>query len=154
MGPYHQVDLASGQIGGDIFLLTSGAEAVQAGDLHRERGETFAKGCCMLFGQDGGRNEDRHLEAIFNGFEGRTGGDFGLAVTDIATDEAIHRLITGQIVDDVVDGLGLPAGFIVGKGFLQLPVEIARRRKTVTMAHGPVGRRSPAIPGRFSKPLR
>ena len=46
----------------------------------------------MLLGENGGRREDRDLFAVHNRFKRGANRDLGLAKTDIAANQAVHRL--------------------------------------------------------------
>ena len=46
----------------------------------------------MLLGENGGRREERDLFAVHNRFERSANRDLGLAKTDIAANQAVHRL--------------------------------------------------------------
>ena len=46
----------------------------------------------MLLGKNGGRREDRDLFAVHNRFKRGANRDLGLAKTDIAANQAVHRL--------------------------------------------------------------
>ena len=46
----------------------------------------------MLLGQDGRRHQHRHLLAVHDRLEGRPDGHLGLAVADVAAEQAVHRL--------------------------------------------------------------
>ena len=51
----------------------------------------------MLAGQQGGRDDDGNLLAVHGGDEGGAQRHFGLAETDVAADQAIHRTPRSQI---------------------------------------------------------
>ena len=46
----------------------------------------------VLLGQHGRRHEDGDLLAVVDGLERGADGELGLAVADVAADEAVHRL--------------------------------------------------------------
>ena len=93
----------------------------------------------MLLGKHCGRHEQGHLKTILDDLEGGPRRDLGLAVADIPADQSIHGLIMGQIIDNLVDRLGLAACLVVGKALLQLTVQITGRREPMSLAHGPFG---------------
>ena len=93
----------------------------------------------MLFGQDGGRHQDRHLIAVLDHLEGGPYRHLGLAVADIAADQPVHRLVGGEIVDDLGDGLVLARGLVKGEGLLQFMEELGRRGESPALAQFPVG---------------
>ena len=92
----------------------------------------------MLLGEHRGGHEHGHLPAVLDHLEGAAGRHLGLAVADIAADQSVHGLLPGQVVEHLVDGLGLAAGLIVGKGLLQFAVQVTGRGKAVPLAHGPL----------------
>ena len=102
-------------------------------------GKALAKGGSVLLGEHGGGNKDRHLIAVLDDLESAAGGNLGLAVAHIPADQTIHGLIMGQIINHFINGLRLTAGLIIGKGLLELSVQIADRAETMPLAHGPFG---------------
>ena len=58
----------------------------------------------MLLGEDRRRDEHQDLLAVLGGLEGGAQGDLGLAVADVAADQAVHRVRRLHVVLDVVDG--------------------------------------------------
>src|SRR5450830_556349 len=102
--------------------LLAAAETRQLSDAYRPVGEAIGEGLRMLFGQQGRRRENRDLLAAHDGDKGGAQGDFRLAETDVATNQAIHRLTAGHVADDGVDGGGLIWGLFkaetLGEGFV------------------------------------
>src|SRR5260370_21294886 len=64
----------------------------------------------MLESKHGGRSENRHLLVIHDGFKCRAHGHFGLAITDVAAEEAVHRLAAVHSALDVAFGRGVLGG--------------------------------------------
>ena len=153
MGADDDVDAASGSDLSGCFAVRRAAKAVEAGNIDRKALQPFGKGLGMLFGKDGGRNQNGHLIAIFDDLEGGPHCDLGFAVTDIAADQPVHRPVAGEVADDIVDRLLLAGGFIKGKGFLQFVEESAGRGKLLAFAAVPVWHRYRATPGQPSIPL-
>ena len=54
-------------------------------------GQALAEGAEVLLGQDGGRHQDGDLLAVVDRLERGADGQLGLAVADVAADEAVHR---------------------------------------------------------------
>ena len=81
----------------------------------------------MLAGQKRGRHHHRHLLARHGRDEGGAHGDFGLAETDIAADQPVHRPALGQIGDGVGDGLFLILGLLIGKAGAEFVIKALGR---------------------------
>ena len=64
----------------------------------------------MLLGQDLGRRHERHLQAVLHGDDRRQQRDDRLAGAHIALQQAVHRLRSLQIVDDLLERRALPGG--------------------------------------------
>ena len=84
------VDLAVGERGDGLLLLGLAAKARQPRDAHRELGEPLGEGHEVLLGQHGRRRQHRDLLAAQHRQQGRAQRDLGLAVADVAADQAIH----------------------------------------------------------------
>ncbi len=101
---------------GDAFQrrlhFLGGAEARQLGHLHRPLAEAVDQGLVVLFGQQRGGRQDRHLLAAVHGDERRAQRDLGLAEADIAAHQAVHRPRADHVLDDGVDGGALVGGFL------------------------------------------
>ena len=85
------VHLAALDLLDDLLLLLGGAEAADHLDVDRERGESPLEGLKVLEGQHRGGRQHRDLLAVAHRLEGGAHGDFRLAVTDIAAQQAVHR---------------------------------------------------------------
>ena len=87
----------------------------------------------MLLGEQGGRDEHRNLLAGRRGDERGAQRDFGLAETDIAADDAIHRPRGREVGDDGVDRGGLVGGLLERKcgGELLVHLAIDRDRRAL-----------------------
>ena len=83
----------------------------------------------MLTGQQRRRTDDRDLLARERRDESRPQRDLGLAETDVAADQTIHRLAARQIVEHVGDRLQLIVGLGVGKAGAELLVGALRSLK-------------------------
>ncbi len=120
------VDLAGGEIGDRFFLLLLGAKAADHLDANRKPREPLAQGLLMLKGQNRGRREERDLLAVHHRLEGAAHRHFGLAVADVAAQQAIHRRGRFHVALDV-GGRGLLIdGQLVLEGVLEflLPVRV------------------------------
>ena len=79
----------------------------------------------VLLGQDGRRHEHGDLLAGVDGLERRADGDLGLAVADVAADQAVHRLLLGHVALDRLDRRELVGRLLEGKGGLELGHPVA-----------------------------
>ena len=122
-----------------LVLLRGGAEAAQ--HLHRDR-----KGCQaareslrVLLRQHGGGHQHRDLLAVHHRLERGPQRDLGLAVADIAADQAVHGPAGFHVCLDRLDGDKLVTRLLVGESRLQLRLPDAVGRKRV--AFGRLARR-------------
>ncbi|MNM80765.1 hypothetical protein D3C81_927410 [compost metagenome] len=101
---------------GDLLQLgldfLGALEARQHFHLERIVGETITEVAVMLFGQQRGRHQHRHLLAAAGCGKGRTHGDFGLAEAHVAADHAVHWLAGLQVTQRRFDGGQLVGGFL------------------------------------------
>ncbi len=113
----------------DLADFRPGPEAVDRLDGEGELGHARSEVAMVLFGQDGGGHQHGHLLARVDGLERRADGDLGLAVADVAADQAIHRLALGHVALDRLDGQELVGCLLVGEGGLELghPVAVLGR---------------------------
>ncbi len=83
----------------------------------------------MLLGQDRGGDEHGDLLAGVDGLEGRADRDLGLAVADVAADQAIHRLRLRHVTFGGLDGRELVGRLLVRERRLELghPVAVLGR---------------------------
>jgi len=114
------IDLPVCQLVEDPSLLGGAPEARQHLDLDREGMQPPRKGIEMLLGEDGSRDQHGDLLAVHDRFEGGAQGDLGLAISHIATDQAIHGAGALHVLLDGVECLKLIVGLDVGEGRLQL----------------------------------
>ena len=83
----------------------------------------------VLEGQDGGGREDGDLFAVGDGFERGAHGDFGLAVADVAAEQAVHGRGALHVALDVGDGGVLVGRFFEFEGVFKFALEISVGRK-------------------------
>ena len=74
----------------------------------------------MLFGQERRRYQDGDLATVDDRLEGRSDGDLGLAVPDVAGDQAVHGAWLLHVSLDFLDGAQLVTRLLVREGFFQL----------------------------------
>ena len=77
----------------------------------------------MLARQQGGRHDDRDLAAGHRGDKRGAQRDLGLAKTDIAADQPIHRPPRGHVGQGVGDRVQLILGFGIGEARREFLVE-------------------------------
>ena len=110
------------------FLLGGAAEAREHLDLHVEGVETVFERDVVLLRQNGGRAQHHDLLGVLRRLERRTQRHLGLAESDVAADQAIHRPGRLHVGLDLGDRRQLVGRFVVGEGFfhLALPRRIGR----------------------------
>ena len=91
MGADHDIHRALGQAGAGLRGLLVADHPRQTAYVERKTGEAFGEAIVMLAGEQRGGGDDRHLLPGHGGDEGGAQGDLGLAETDIAADQAVHR---------------------------------------------------------------
>src|SRR5829696_7849055 len=100
-------DRATGKARLHALRLGGLGEPRKLPDLDAEAPEAPGEGVHVLAHEHRGRREDRHLLAGENRRSRGAERDLGLAVADIAADEAIHRAAGGEIGERISDGTGL-----------------------------------------------
>ena len=113
------------------LLLGLGPEARHHRHPHRKIAEALGEGEEVLLGQDRGRRQHRRLLAAQHRHQRRAQRHLGLAVADVAADEAIHRHPVLHVGQDRLDGLLLIRRLVEGEGLLERPEHRVRRREGV-----------------------
>ena len=131
--PIRMSTLAGGGPLQDFADLGLGPEPADDLDRERELGHPRGEAAVVLLGQDRGRHQHGDLLAGVDRLERRPDGDLGLAVADVAADQAIHRLALGHVALDRLDGRELVGRLLVGKGRLELghPVAVLGRDRRI-----------------------
>ena len=93
----------------------------------------------MLARQQCGRDHDRDLLAVHGGGKGGAQRHFGLAETDIAADQPVHRPAGGQIRHDRGDGGLLVVGLVVGKACRKFVIDAGFERQLRRVVQEPRG---------------
>ena len=88
----------------------------------------------MLLGEDRRRHQDHHLLAVLHGLERRAQRHLGLAVADVAADQAVHRPRGLHVGLDELDRVALVGRLGVGERVLELPLPVAVDREGVALA--------------------
>ncbi len=129
MRPDNDLDLASLEILERLFLFGLRSEAADHVDAHREGGKSIPERLLMLKGQDGCGREDGDLLAVHDRLERGAHRHLGLAVADIAAEQAIHRGVRLHVPLDVGDGVRLIDRELPLERILEflLPVRIGRK---------------------------
>ena len=96
----------------------------------------------MLPGQQGRRADQRHLVTRHRGDEGGAKRDLGLAETDIAADQPVHRLAALQILQHLADRAVLVVGLLIGKAVDELGIGRVVGFRDLARASGANRRRS------------
>ena len=109
----------------DLADLGPGTKPVDDFDRERKLAHPRREAAMMLLGQDGCRHQHGHLLAGVDGLEGRADGDLGLAVADVAADQAVHRLLLGHVVLGCLDRGELVGRLLERKGGLELGHPVA-----------------------------
>ena len=125
------VDLAGAELLQRLLLLGLRPEAAHHVDVHREAGEALAQRLQVLERQHGRRRQERHLLAVHDRLEGGPHRDLGLAVADVAAEQAVHRRRDLHVALDVGDRRLLVRRQLVLEGVLELllPVRVGSGRR-------------------------
>jgi len=115
MRPDDDVDGTIGQAVDDLLRLGRGLEPAQRGDRHRESGVAIGEGGVVLLHQQGRWHQDGDLLAVHDRLERGAHRDLGLAVADVAADEAVHRDDLLHVALDLDDRRQLVGGLHVGE---------------------------------------
>src|SRR6266545_361691 len=88
---YHDVDSAVGKGFNYGLLLLWGLEAAERADDNGKIRKAVAECSRMLLGENGRRDENRHLPAGLNRLERRPNRNLRLAVSHVADQQPVHR---------------------------------------------------------------
>ena len=103
-----------------LRLLLRALEAAHHRDADREVGEPLLEGARVLVGEDGGRHEHGDLSPALHRLERGAHGDLGLAVADVADEQAIHRSRALHVALHVGGRLALVGGVLEEEAALEL----------------------------------
>ena len=98
-----------------LLLLGGRAEAADVLDRERVVLQALGERAVVLLGEDRRRHEHEHLLAGVGGLERGAQRDLGLAVADVAADEAVHRALGLHVGLDELDRLALVGRLAVGE---------------------------------------
>jgi len=118
----HDIDFAPFEIPDRFSLLGLTAKSAKLCDLDRKFRHPAAKVVIVLFGQNGGRHQHRDLISAGDRFERGPQSDFCFSESDIAANQAIHRLGQFHVYLAGIDRGNLIRRFDVGKAGIELPL--------------------------------
>ena len=87
-------------------------------------GEALGERAVVLLGEDRGGHQHQHLLALGGGLEGRAQGHLGLAVADVAADQAVHRPRRLHVGLDQLDRLALVGRLVEREALLELALPV------------------------------
>ena len=88
----------------------------------------------VLLGEDRRRHQQHHLLVVLDGLEGGAQRDLGLAVTDVAADQAIHRARRLHVGLDELDRVALVGRLGERERVLELALPVGVHRVGVALA--------------------
>ena len=122
-----EIDAALDEPVQHCLRFLAGAKARQLGELDRQVGEAVGKCLEVLLGEQRRRHQDCDLLAVGQGDERGAQRNLGLAETDVAADETVHRLAGDEIFDHRLDRPRLIGRLLErktgGEGFVIVDVE-------------------------------
>ena len=95
----------------------------------------------VLAREQGRRRDDHGLLAVDRGGEGGAQRNLGLAETDVAADQPVHRPAGGEIVERRLDRALLVRRLLIGKAGAEFVVETFRDGEARRGVHHPLRRR-------------
>ena len=139
VGADQDVDLALAEALQRLLHLGRLAQPRDHLDVEGRVGEALAEAAEVLLGEDRRRHQHHHLLAVDGGLVGGPQRDLGLAVADVAADQAVHRPLALHVGLDRVDRLELVGGLAVGERGLEGELQLAVGRERVAAADLPLG---------------
>ena len=141
------LDLALAELAQRLLDVAGLAHARDGLDAHREVAEAVAERLQVLLHEQRRRRQHEHLASRDRDQERGAHRHLGLAEADVAADQAVHRLLAGEILVDLVDG----ARLILGLGVRRTRAPCARaspprRRRAGACASGARRRGAAARP--------
>ena len=121
------VDLAALEGRRRVARLLRRAEARDHVDRERVVAQALAERAEVLLGEHRGRHQEHHLLAVLGGLERGAQRDLGLAVADVAADQAVHRARLLHVGAHGLDRLELVGRLAVREGALELELPLASR---------------------------
>ena len=117
------------QVADYLLLLAPCPKTGEQLDAHRVIGHPLAERVKMLLGEHGRGHQHRHLPAVHHRLERGANGHFGLAESDVAANQPVHRLGLFHVGFGFHNGAHLVGCFLVDKGALKLalPRRVGRK---------------------------
>ena len=137
MGADDEVDRPGGKASHGRLLLGLRDEAREQLDGDREGAEPGRERRVVLRREDGRGNQDRDLLRVLDRLEGGPDRDLGLAIPDVADDEAVHRANRLHVVLDLDGGAELVDRLLVRERGLHLGLPGAVAGVWMTRGRGP-----------------
>ena len=135
----NDVHLSLAQRAQNVVDLSGGLEPRDTLDPERVVREAVLERPLVLLGQHGGGHQHRDLLAELHGLERRPHGDLGLAIPDVAAEQAIHRTRVHHVLLDLGHRRELVLGCIKRKLVLELLLPRRIRRKPYARLRIPRG---------------
>src|ERR1700694_3426396 len=122
-----------------LLVLPGRAEAAHHLDGDRKGGKAALEVLKVLEGQDCGGRKHGHLLVVLHSLERGAHSDLGLAITDIAAQQAVHGQRRFHVLLDLFNGLELVVGLVELKGVFELALPLSVNGEGVAfrgLAHG------------------
>src|SRR3954467_1039505 len=139
VGADEDVDRARVELRDRLALLLGRAEPADVLDRERVVLEALGERAEVLLGEDRRRREDEDLLAVVRRLERGAQCDLGLAVADVAADEAVHRLRALHVGLDLLDRLALVGRLLPREGGLELAQPVGVLGEGVAVAAATLG---------------
>ena len=118
----------------DVALLGGRAEPRHVLDLERLVAQALDERAEVLLGEDRRRHQHHHLLAVAGGLDRGAQRDLGLAVADVAADQAVHRPLGLHVGDHVLDRVALVGRLAVREARLEVAQLLGELRERVAAA--------------------
>ena len=128
-----KVGAAVAHCGEGLADLRGRAVAVEQMDVHGEAEKALHRGLVVLLGQNRRRHQKRRLFAVEDALHDRAQRDFGLAVTDVAAEQAVHRLLLFHVRLDLLNAAELVICLLIAEFFLKFYLPRRIRCKGVAL---------------------
>src|SRR5262245_61632329 len=133
VGSDQNIDVTSGGLSEDLRNLLRGQETADHFNAYRVIAKPMPKSLEMLLGQNRRRRQHGNLFAAFDGEKSGSHRHFGLAVADIAADQAIRRLSALHAGQGLIDGTLLIWSFFVFESRFESSVQGVGRCEGISL---------------------
>src|SRR5262245_57914548 len=137
MGSDQNVDVTAHGLLEDFRDLLRGQETADHFNAYRVIAKPLPKSLEMLLRQNRRRRQHGNLLAALDGKKSRSHRYFGLAVTDITADQAVHRFSALHARQGLIDGALLIGSFFELESRFEFPVQCVGRREGISLAGFP-----------------